>query len=257
MRSRLRPVPWSAEARAAAAGVALVAFSATLVAGPQGDDAAIATSLAEMLRAGRTVISNNQSRINDPSLGDKGLTGKAVLDQAIQIYRNKTGTDPAAIDPSSRHGRLMRAEMDAILEVMDANQRTINAKDVGFKAFIPAVFGRLVDEAFARNAKGEALIKVTAPEYLVRNRKARPDAWEADVIKTKLLDAAWPRGEPYAASVDAEGMPAFRMMMPEYYAASCLACHGAPKGEMDITGYPKEGGKEGDLGGVISLTLYK
>ncbi|MBV9247603.1 MAG: histidine kinase, partial [Methylobacteriaceae bacterium] len=60
-------MPWSAEARAAAAGVALVAFSATLVAGPQGDDAAIATSLAEMLRAGRTVISNNQSRINDPS----------------------------------------------------------------------------------------------------------------------------------------------------------------------------------------------
>ncbi|MBV9218219.1 MAG: hypothetical protein JOY94_02290, partial [Methylobacteriaceae bacterium] len=176
-------MPWSAEARAAAAGVALVAFSATLVAGPQGDDAAIATSLAEMLRAGRTVISNNQSRINDPSLGDKGLTGKAVLDQAIQIYQKKTGTDPASIDSSSRHGRLMRAEMDAIVEVMEANQPTINAKGVGFKAFIPAVFGRLVDEAFAKNAKGEALIKVTAPEYLVRNRKARPDAWEADVIK--------------------------------------------------------------------------
>ena len=46
-------------------------------------------------------------------------------------------------------------------------------------------------------------------------------------------------------------------MMPEYYAASCLSCHGSPKGETDITGFPKEGGKEGDLGAVISIVLYK
>ena len=44
-------------------------------------------------------------------------------------------------------------------------------------------------------------------------------------------------------------------MVPEYYAASCLACHGEPKGSRDITGYPREGAHEGDLGGVISITL--
>src|SRR5258708_33182615 len=37
------------------------------------DDAAIAKSLADMLRAGRQVSSNNQSRSNDPNIGDKGL----------------------------------------------------------------------------------------------------------------------------------------------------------------------------------------
>ena len=42
--------------------------------------------------------------------------------------------------------------MAAITEVMDANQSTINAKGIGFKAFIPAVFGRLVSEAFAHGA---------------------------------------------------------------------------------------------------------
>jgi hypothetical protein len=26
---------------------------------------------------------------------------------------------------------------------------------------------------------------------------------------------------------------------------------------MDITGYPKEGAKQDDLGGVISITLYR
>jgi hypothetical protein len=45
-------------------------------------------------------------------------------------------------------------------------------------------------------------------------------------------------------------------MVPEYYVESCLACHGSPKGQMDITGYPKEGGKLNDLGAVISITLY-
>jgi hypothetical protein len=59
------------------------------------------------------------------------------------------------------------------------------------------------------------------------------------------------------AETQSKDQKAFRMMMPEYYASSCLSCHGSPKGETDITGYPKEGGKEGDLGAVISVTLFK
>jgi hypothetical protein len=46
-------------------------------------------------------------------------------------------------------------------------------------------------------------------------------------------------------------------MMPEYYGASCLSCHGQPKGEVDITGYPKEGAAAGDLSGAISITIFK
>lgn len=223
---------------------------------PVDDDMAIAQSLAQMLRDARTVISNQQDLINNPNLGDKHLTGDAVLDQAIEIYTKATGTDPRKVDPSSRQGRLLRAMMAAIVEVVDDNQATINEKGTGFKGFIPAMSARLVDEAFERLAKGEAEVKVTAPPELVRNRKARPDEWEADIMKTKLLDPAWPAGQPYSATVKANGRPAFRVMVPEYYVESCLACHGLPKGEMDITGYPKEGGKLNDLGAVISITLY-
>jgi hypothetical protein len=43
--------------------------------------------------------------------------------------------------------------------------------------------------------------------------------------------------------------------VPEYYAASCLGCHGNPKGTVDMTGYPMEGASLGDLGGVISIKL--
>ena len=222
---------------------------------PTDDDAAIAQSLAQMLRAARTVVSVNQPLINNPEIGDKGLTGSVVLTKTLAGYKAATGTDATAIDPASREGRLLHAEMDAIVEVTDANQATINAKGVGFKAFIPAVFGRLVSEAFARRAGGEAAIKVTAPAELVRNRKALPDAWEDEIIRTKFLTPSWPSGQPFGSEITADGKHVYRMMFPEYYAASCLSCHGDPKGSLDITGYPREGAKEHDLGGVISITL--
>src|SRR6266545_3489258 len=73
------------------------------------DDMAIALSLAEMLRASRAIVSAEQSRIDDPQLGDKGLTGQVVLDRAIAQFRQATGIDPAGLDPASRQGRLLRA----------------------------------------------------------------------------------------------------------------------------------------------------
>src|SRR5437868_1653 len=116
------------------------------------DDMTIALNLAAMLRASRAIISAEQGRIDDPELGDKGLTGKVVLDRAVAQFRQATGIDPAALDPASRQSRLLRAMMDSIVEVVDANQPTINAKGTGFKAFIPSTFGRLVSEDFARDA---------------------------------------------------------------------------------------------------------
>jgi hypothetical protein len=236
--------------------IILVASAALAADPPTEEDAMIAQSLAQMLQAARTVISNNQDLINNPDLGDKHLTGQVVLDQAIKSYANATGKDPASTDRNSRQGQLLRVMMDAIKAATDENQATINEKGTGFKGFIPAVFARLVSENFNQMAKADAEVKVTAPPELVRNRKARPDAWEAEIIKTRLLDTQWPKGQSYSAVVDTNNRPAFRIMVPEYYAASCLACHGSPKGEMDITGYPKEGGKLGDLGAVISISLY-
>jgi hypothetical protein len=249
-------VAWLRRAFLALSIAGLTAAAGIAAAPPADEDAVIAQDLAEMLRDARTVISNNQDLINNPEVGDKHLSGQVVLDQAVEGYAKATGSDPTKIDPNSRKGRLLRAMMAAIVAATDENQATINEKGTGFKGFIPAVFARLVSEDFNQMAKGEAEVKVTAPPELVRNRKARPDGWEADIIKTKLLGADWPKGQSYSAVVETNGRPAFRVAVPEYYAASCLVCHGSPKGEMDLTGYPKEGGKTGDLGAVISITLY-
>jgi hypothetical protein len=264
MSSYLRPARHTVAALLCAAGAGMVAAIVMSVASnapafskSADDDVQIAKSLATMLRAGRTVISRHQDRINDPSLGNKGLDSKAVLQEAGKIYQEGSGVDPYSIDAQSRHGKLIRLQMDSIAEVIDAHQQTINRQGVGFKGFIPAVFGRLTNEAFGRRAAGIAAMKVTAPPQFVRNLKAKPDEWESEVIRDKLLSAAWSKDQSYAAIAQINGKSAHRTAVPEYYGRSCLTCHGSPKGEIDITGYPKEGGNEGDLGGVISITLYR
>ncbi len=249
--------PWRRRAAslALAAAVGLAGAGAGL--GQSDEDVATAKSLAAMLRAGRAVVSSHQTEINDPNRGDKGLTGDEAVAEAKAGYKAATGEDPDAVDPSSKRGRLLKAQMDVIKEVFDANQATINAKGIDFKGFIPAVFGRLVNEAFSRRAGAEAEVKVTAPPDLVRNLKAQPDGWERQVIADRFLKPDWPKGREFSALAEANGRPAFRAASPEYYASSCLACHGGPKGDIDVTGYPKEGGAEGDLGGVISIILYR
>jgi uncharacterized protein DUF3365 len=221
------------------------------------DDAQIAKSLATMLRAGRTVISKNQDRINDPNTGNKGMDGKTVLAETSAVYQQTMEIDPASIDAGTLHGRLIRMQMDSIVEVMDVHQETLNRQGVGFKGFIPALFGRLVNEAFGRRAAGVAEMKVTAPPQLIRNPKVQPDEWELNALQTKLMSPSWPQNQTYTATAEKNGTQAQRTLIPEYYGRSCLACHGSPQGEIDITGFPKEGASEGDLGGIISITLYR
>ena len=101
------------------------------------------------------------------------------------------------------------------------------------------------------------LLKVTAPPYLIRNPKVQPDSWELDAMQARLMSSSWPKDQSYSAAAAKNGMEAARTLIPEYYGQSCLSCHGSPKGEIDITGFPKEGANEGDLGGIISITLYR
>ena len=72
-----------------------VSISASAASEATADDPLIAQSLAEMLRDARTVVSNNQDLINNPEIGDKGLTGKSVLDKAMRLYKAHMGVDPA------------------------------------------------------------------------------------------------------------------------------------------------------------------
>ncbi len=251
-RSRFRNRGWKAVAIAVGLGLAASQMSAA-----SESDTEIANRLADMLRAGRNVVSASQSLINDPAVGDKGITGEKLVQDAERIYAERTGSPLLSGDLSERDRRLLDAQIQAMRKIVDAHQDDINRPGVGFKGFIPAVFARLANEEFETLAGTEARLRVTAPDGLVRNRKARPDPWERNIIDGKLQAADWPTGQPYSEMTEYEGRPAFRMLLPEYYGKSCLSCHGEPKGETDLTGYPKEGGKAGDLGGVISIVIFQ
>jgi hypothetical protein len=220
-------------------------------------DFAIGSKLADMLRASRSVVSANQGLINDPDIGDKQFSSEKFVGKADAIYLKRVGTALNVDELSERDRRLLDSQRRAMRQVVDDHQAEINRLGVGFKGFIPAIFARLANEEFGAIAGQEARIRVTAPPDLVRNRKARPDPWEKNILETRFLNSGWPKGKPFTEEVEFEGRLAFRMLLPEYYRESCLVCHGTPKGELDITSYPKEGGMVGDLAGAISIVIFR
>jgi hypothetical protein len=96
-------------------------------------------------------------------------------------------------------------------------------------------------------------LKQTAPEHLLRNAGNKPDSFEAEHMKA-LSEASF-QGNAGTVISKIDGKNSVRVLLPLFYEKTCLSCHGEPKGERDISGYPKEGGKEGQLGGAISVKL--
>ena len=219
-------------------------------------DEEIAGDMATLFRSARAVISKHQDHINDPALGDKGLSADVVIKETKENYKSSTGRD-LVIDPETKAGQYLQAELDAIRAVMDESQTLINEKDKGFKGFLPAVFGGQVATKTTEVLAGKAEIKLTAPKNYVRNRKNRPDSWEDNVIETMFKAPDYTKDKTFSEMANKDGKQAFRFILPEYYKEGCLNCHGDPKGETDISGGKKEGGKLGELGGAISITIYK
>jgi len=221
-----------------------------------------AMHLAGIFKAARAVISDAQAVINDQTRGDKGITGEVVLQAAKMSFSMTEGKhlkhfDMDNIDTSTLPGKLIQALLDSIVEVVDGAQERINRKGVGFKGFLPAVFAAEVAEKFKTKVGRMAEIRLTAPDNYIRNHANRPDKWEHKVIESQFRSPEYPRGRHVSELARKDGRPAYRMILPEYYKLSCLACHGEPKGRRDITGGKKEGGKLGELGGAISVVIFQ
>ena len=207
-------------AAAVCIGLSVLATGGASAAVTLSDETETAIYLAELLRSARTVIANHQAHINDPAVGDKGLTGKVVLAKTRETFRQRTGKPLPLKDENDLRTRLLRAQLASIREVMDENQRTINRTGIGFKGFVPAVFARLVNERFREKAGDYAEVKVTAPMSLVRNRRARPDSWERSNIREKLMAEDWPVGRIYTEAATNSGRTAFRVLEPFHQAGT-------------------------------------
>lgn len=125
------------------------------------------------------------------------------------------------------------------------------------KGFLPSIYAREVATTFSAKSNVAANLKLTAPKAYVRNRANRPDPWEHSAIENVFKAPGHTNGQHFSEASDYKGKPAFRLIVPEYYGESCLKCHGDPKGDLDVTGGKKEGGKLGELGGAISVVLFE
>ncbi len=213
----------------------------------------VSEELTSLYRAARKVISVNQGHINKEDIGDKGLSGETVTAMALENYSQATGKALVMDNLTSAQ----KAMLSAVREVMDENQDLINEKGVGFKGFLPAIFARQLATNFNGKMSGKMKIKLTAPKSYVRNRSNRPDKWEHNIIENMFKKSDYPKGKPFSEQSEVKGKSAYRFILPEYYGQSCLACHGEPKGERDISGGKKEGGVLGELGGAISIIIYQ
>ena len=90
------------------------------------EDVVTGTRLAELLRAGRSIVSNYQTLINDPALGDKHLDSERFTTEAIAAYSKHTGHDPLSGELTERDRRLLEAQIEAMREVVDEQQDDIN-----------------------------------------------------------------------------------------------------------------------------------
>jgi general secretion pathway protein A len=205
--------------------------------------------LVKLVQAGRSVVAENQELINDASKGDKGFTPQMFEGKQISKFKDKTSIDLSKPDGSAQT-KLLLALLDAGKEVVEENQFKINKQGIGFKGFIPAVWGRLAGEKFGQ--KTGIKLKLTGADYRFPGNK--PDEFEAEVLKL-FADTNYPKGKEYTRMTVVGGKPSLRMMAPEYAGKGCLGCHGEPVGERDITGNKKEGWKEGGLAGAISLII--
>ncbi|WP_270296005.1 c-type heme family protein [Eggerthella sinensis] len=149
-------------------------------------------------------------------------------------------------------GEVLAQQMDAVWEFMASNQdrlAQISFTDDGvYQGLHCAIAGRSIGQLFTSESS-----------YTTRfvNFNPRNDADEPDEFETKALDAflADPACREYYGITEYQGVEVFRYLAPMRIEQNCLDCHGEPAGEVDVTGFAKEGWRIGDMGGAISIIM--
>lgn len=238
----------------------LILIVLSLVLSPAGSSAspdAVETGrlLAILLDSGRVTVGANQSLINDPDRGTKGFTPEVFEKQMSAMFRERTGIDLTDLNntnvPEMAKPLLARL-VEESKKTIESYQAAINIQGIRYKGLIPATFGT---EAAARFTRWSGIyLKQTAPDRLLRNPKNKADEFEAGFFEHFSDQSYTRKGETVISETLGDGKTV-RVMLPLFYRKQCLGCHGEPKGERDITGGLKEGGRENELAGALSVKI--
>lgn len=147
--------------------------------------------------------------------------------------------------------RVLVLEMDAVWDFVSINQNAINYTSDGvydYKSLHCAIAGKSVATLFSD--RSDYLIRFT--NLNPRNPYNAPDEYEERALKDFSENPQVTERYGYETM---DGEPVFRYVSSMEVAQSCLECHGGPAGELDVTGYQKEGWSEGDIAGAVSVVV--
>lgn len=147
--------------------------------------------------------------------------------------------------------RILVTEMDAVWEFISVNQDTINYTFDGtyeYKGLHCAIAGKSVAAFFSDNS--DYTIRFT--KLKPRNLRNSPDDYEITALETFQNDAT---AKEFYGITDQGGESVFRYVSAMKVSENCVECHGTPAGDLDPTGYEKEGWSVGDLAGAVSVIV--
>lgn len=250
---------WMIAALVAVSGMA-VSASASVLEGRSDRGAPLETLLefetsarllAILLDSGRNVINENQPLFDDPEKGDKVFSPEVFEQQLVEIFRSRSAIDLRELQSTRappRAKELLRTLVSVSKQVIAEAQPEINRKGVGYKGFIPAVFGSRVAARFTERTG----VRLKQTALLPRNPSNAPDPFEKAVLQD-FADPSYPREKVISEVTVKSG--ALRLIYPLYATRRCLECHGEPKGTLDRSGYPREGLRLGQNAGAISVVI--
>ncbi|WP_455164062.1 ATP-binding protein [Slackia exigua] len=181
-----------------------------------------------------------------------GLLGAVLLalvlvDIAWTYHTQKQATEGVMLQES----RILVTEMNAIWKFVSINQDAINHSADGsydYKGLHCALAGEEVATFFSDDSDYSIRFTRLSP----RNLKNSPDAYEKEALDYFADNAS---SDEYYGFSDQGGQSAFRYISVMRVSENCTECHGGPVGEIDPTGFPKEGWEVGDMAGVVSVTV--
>jgi general secretion pathway protein A len=207
--------------------------------------------LAILLDSGRNVINEHQVLLDEQEKMEKGFTPDVFEQQLLDVFRSRSGTDLRDLEAAripSRAKNLLKELVLVSKQVVAEAQVEINRPGGRFTEFIPAIFGARAATRFTERTHVRLKQTTLAP----RNPMNAPDAVERTALEA-FADPSYPL-EKVISEITVKSR-SLRLMFPLYTTRKCLDCHGDPKGELDRTGYPREGLQLGQNAGAISVMI--
>jgi Protein of unknown function (DUF3365) len=207
--------------------------------------------LAVLLDSGRNVINEHQVLFNEQGQTGKDFTSDLFERQLLEVFRSRSGIDLQDLEAAripAEAKKLLKELVFVSKQVVTEAHADVNRPGGGHNELIPAIFGARVAARFTEQTHVRLKQTALGP----RNPLNTPDAIERTALEA-FADPSYPR-EKVISEVTAKSK-SLRLMFPLYMTRKCLECHGDPKGEVDRTGYAREGLRLGQNAGAISVVI--